>query len=248
MENRKAFNFYRSYYEIAKELPSKDRDAFLWALLEKQFENKETDLKGLAKFAYISQKHSIDKQIKGYLDKTKGLKNPNPTEDPNQDPNQDPTEGGKQDPTKDPKQQVQEKGEVQEKEKGEEELNELYKLYPSQTFRDGIKSSTKSKEKNLKKLKTLLSKKEHSFDSLKLAIETEIKSKKVVNGIPEYLKNFGTFLNNLPDIEEQKPEVNTNIINYRWSDEQMQRTIEKDKAESYFANMAQGGYKAIILD
>jgi uncharacterized phage protein (TIGR02220 family) len=101
---RQAFNFYRSYWDVAKELNEKDRLAFYDALLTRQFTGEETELKGLVKFAYLSQKHSIDKQIKGYEDKTKR---------PLQDPRQDPTQGGTQGPS------VQEK----EKEKGKEEID-----------------------------------------------------------------------------------------------------------------------------
>ena len=68
---RKAFKFYRSYFDVAKELNDKDRLAFYDALLTRQFDGIELDLNGLAKFAYISQKHSIDAQIKGYEDKVK---------------------------------------------------------------------------------------------------------------------------------------------------------------------------------
>ena len=68
---RQAFNFYRSYYEVAKELSKKDREEFLMAILKKQFEGIEPELEGMVKFAYLSQKHSIDKQVKGYEDKTK---------------------------------------------------------------------------------------------------------------------------------------------------------------------------------
>ena len=69
---RKGFNFYRSYYDVAKELSEKDRAAFLWALIQKQFDNKPADnLTGNAKFAYISQEYSINQQVKGYFDKTK---------------------------------------------------------------------------------------------------------------------------------------------------------------------------------
>ena len=68
---RKAFNFYRSYWEIANELNDKDRLAFYDALLTRQFTGVEIELIGLSKFAYVSQKHSIDAQIKGYEDKTK---------------------------------------------------------------------------------------------------------------------------------------------------------------------------------
>ena len=135
-----------------------------------------------------------------------------------------------------------------EEKKREEEINNLYNLYPSQTLRKGKKCSTRSKEKNLNKLKNLLSKKEHTFETLKTAIEAEVKSKNLVNGIPEYLKDFNTFLNNLPDIEYQEPVINENLITYRWHDEQHKRTIEKDKAERYFASMAEGGYKAIIIN
>jgi hypothetical protein len=67
---RQGFNFYVSYYEVAKELSEKDRLKFLWAILEREFEGIEPSLEGMAKFAYLSQKHSIDKQVKGYEDKT----------------------------------------------------------------------------------------------------------------------------------------------------------------------------------
>jgi len=68
---RKAFNFYRSYYDIAKELKPKDRGEFLWAVLQKQFEGIEPELEGMAKFAYVSQKYNIDAQVLGYETKTK---------------------------------------------------------------------------------------------------------------------------------------------------------------------------------
>jgi len=66
---RKAFKFYRSYFDVAQELNDKDRLAFYDALLNRQFNGIELELNGLAKFAYISQKHSIDAQVKGYEDK-----------------------------------------------------------------------------------------------------------------------------------------------------------------------------------
>lgn len=99
---RQAFNFYRSYWEVANELNEKDRLAFYDALLTRQFTGEETELKGLVKLVYLSQKHSIDKQIKGYEDKTKR---------PLLHPSQDPRQGGAQGPS------VQEKGKEEEKEK-----------------------------------------------------------------------------------------------------------------------------------
>jgi hypothetical protein len=103
---RKAFNFFHSYYDVAKELNDKDRLAFLDALIKKQFEGVNPDLSGMAKFAYLSQKHSIETQIKGYFDKTK---------DPMFDPCQGGTQGGSQGGYVAPS--VQEKEEEKEKEK-----------------------------------------------------------------------------------------------------------------------------------
>jgi len=68
---RKAFNFYNSYFEVAKELNDKDRLAFYDALITRQFTGVELELKGMAKFAYISQKFNIDAQVLGYETKTK---------------------------------------------------------------------------------------------------------------------------------------------------------------------------------
>jgi hypothetical protein len=97
---RQGFNFYVSYYEVAKELSEKDRLKFLWAILEREFEGIEPSLEGMAKFAYLSQKHSIDKQVKGYEDKT----------------------GEKLTPTQGCSVGGTEGGSVQEKEKGKEEV------------------------------------------------------------------------------------------------------------------------------
>ena len=92
MEKRKAFNFYRSYFEIAQELSDMDRLKFYDAILKKQFDNIDIELDGVVKFAYLSQKHSIDKQIQGYFDKTKD-KVFAPTQGPTQGPTEPPTQG-----------------------------------------------------------------------------------------------------------------------------------------------------------
>lgn len=101
MSERKAVKFYRSYWEVAIELNDKDRLAFYDGLLMRQFTGKEPELNGMAKFAYISQKHSIDAQVKGFEDKTKI-------------PLQGGTEGGMQGGTKGPYVQDKEKEKVKE--------------------------------------------------------------------------------------------------------------------------------------
>ena len=74
----------------------------------KQFTGEEPNLDGMVKFAYLSQKHSIDRQVKGYEDKTK-------------DPLVHPSVGGRQGGSVDPS--VQEKEEEKEKEKEKEKVN-----------------------------------------------------------------------------------------------------------------------------
>ena len=77
--DRLVFKFYKSYFDVANELNDNDRLAFYDALLKKQFLGIEPTLKGMSKFAYISQKHSIDLQVKGWEDKMKTSLNSNPT-------------------------------------------------------------------------------------------------------------------------------------------------------------------------
>lgn len=119
LTKRKGFNFFRSYFDVYNEL-EKDSDKldFIEALFNRQFLGiKPTELKGMAKFAYISQTNSIDSQVKGYEDKTKTKLNPLELN------NYTPTVGGcvgvnKKDFT--PTLQVEEKG----KGKGEEKEKE----------------------------------------------------------------------------------------------------------------------------
>ena len=105
MKKRKAFNFYRSYYEVAMNLDSIEREKFLTAILRKQFEDVEPNLDGMSGFAYLSQKHSIDSQVDGYKNKV-----------------------GYQPPTEPPIIPPTEPPSVQEKEKGKEEEKELEKV------------------------------------------------------------------------------------------------------------------------
>jgi hypothetical protein len=77
LTKRKGFNFFRSYYDVYNELGDNDKVAFIDALLDKQFLGVDPDLlTGQAKFAWISQMHSIDQQVKGYQDKTGDILTP----------------------------------------------------------------------------------------------------------------------------------------------------------------------------
>jgi hypothetical protein len=113
MENRKAFNFYRSYYEVAKKLSVEDGHSFLMAILNKQFEDIEPKLDGIVDILYTSQKHSIDSQVEGYKSKIKSLQTP--TQPPSILPTQPPSIPPSIPPS------VQEKEKEEEQEKGEEQ-------------------------------------------------------------------------------------------------------------------------------
>ncbi len=125
LTKRKGFNFFRSYWDVYNELEDSDKLAFIDALLNKQFLGVDPkDLTGMAKFAYISQTHSIESQVKGYEAKMKSILNPTHT------PTEPPTEGGQYTPT----QQVIEK----EKVIGKEEYDIEVDVSSSSDFKDGL--------------------------------------------------------------------------------------------------------------
>lgn len=131
LTKRKGFNFFRSYYDVYNELNDKEKVKFMDALLDRQFLGvKPDDLKGMAKFAYISQTNSIDSQVKGYEDKT-GVQLLAPTEPPCQGVDETiptPTEQVEGEV------QVQVKGEEEEEEKKGEILNNIIYPFDSEEF------------------------------------------------------------------------------------------------------------------
>jgi hypothetical protein len=152
MENkeRTGFTFYRSYYDILDKLDSDSGYKFLKALLDRQFKGIEPNLSGMADFAYVSQKHSIDKQVEGWENKT-GMKltptqggSVGGSQDPSQGGSLPPTEGGSIPPYHPPSNHIvmtteggseggcqdpylQEKEKEKEKEKEQEQLKDFYK-------------------------------------------------------------------------------------------------------------------------
>ena len=142
---RKGFNFFRSYYDVYNELENdKDKVAFIDALLDRQFLGiKPLELKGMAKFAYISQTNSIDSQVKGYEDKTGIILHP--------------TVGGCDTPTEQLQVEVQEKVEVKEKEdidsrklKFAHTLKEFSNIYSREMLKDFYDYWTETNENGKK--------------------------------------------------------------------------------------------------
>jgi len=135
LTKRKGFNFFRSYYDVYNELSDKDKIQFIDALLDRQFLGvKPNNLKGMAKFAYISQTNSIDSQVKGYEDKTKSKLSNTPTLPPTVPP----CYGGQTPPT------------LQVEEKGKEKEKDIYRAFKHLSI---SKSEVKKLGKNWSKIK-----------------------------------------------------------------------------------------------
>ena len=69
VQEREMFKFYKSYYFVYEKLNKIEKLEFIDAVFNKEFFGIEPiNLSKMVEFAYISQKHSIDKQVKGYED------------------------------------------------------------------------------------------------------------------------------------------------------------------------------------
>lgn len=149
LTKRKGFNFFRSYYDVYNELETnEDKVAFIDALLDRQFLGiKPSNLKGMAKFAYISQTNSIDSQVKGYEDKTKTILHP--------------TVGGAVGVITPPALQVEEKEKEKEKVEVKEDINsrklkfantltEFNSIYSRELLKNFYEYWTESNDKGIK--------------------------------------------------------------------------------------------------
>lgn len=221
IKERKAFNFYASYYDVFKELSDSDKLKFIEAILAKQFNDIEPTLKGMAKFAYLSQKHSIDKQVEGFKTKTKSELPP---------PTQDPCQGGTQAPLGQEEVQVQ----VQEKEELKRIISNIYNSYPSKC---PVRLSSNGKTTSDKvKIKSLLK----DISETKLINTIDWYVKECIES-KTYMKNFKTFLNNLPDIEDFKP-IEEKLYKYK-----VHFTLYKNKTEKqYQQDLKQYGNDLIL--
>lgn len=223
-DKRKAFNFFRSYWEVGKELSNKDRLALYDAILTYQFTGEVTPLTGIANIIFISQRHSLDSQIKGYITKNKGLINKI-----NQEPTQDPTVGGTQDPT----QQVEEQVQVEVKEEEEEEVQQVNKKKSKPKINYiyfGEFKNIQIEDSNIDEFSILFEKEKIEWIVKKLDAWLETKTKKSIG-----LRSFKAYCNNWVEgsyIEfknKQKPQKQTSlgaiaeIANEDWSDFKLTR-------------------------
>ena len=111
---KKAFNFYRSYYETSLLLQKEDKAEFLEAILHYQFTGELIEPNSpMALLAFRGQIHSLRKQVIGYeMGK-------------NTYPNGNPTKGKYKGEYKGSHKEEQEQEQEQEKEKEKEEINNI---------------------------------------------------------------------------------------------------------------------------
>ena len=116
MENRKAFNFYRSYYETGLLLDNEDRIEYYDAILHYQFTGEKKEPKReKARLLFRGQIHSLDKQVIGY---NKGL-----ATYPNGNPTKGQHKGNHKGSHKEVQEKEQEQVEVKEKVKEEDKID-----------------------------------------------------------------------------------------------------------------------------
>lgn len=110
-EQRQAFNFYRSYYEVSLLLDEINRAEFINSILHYQFTGEILEPKNRdASIMFKGQIHSLKKQVNGY---TKGKETY---------PNGNPTKGKDKGSHKEVQDKEKEKEEVQVKEKEENDI------------------------------------------------------------------------------------------------------------------------------
>ena len=143
MNKRKAFNFYRSFYDVYKELNEKQAKEFMDNLLAVEFLEKSIDevvfKDKICSIIWSSIKHSIEAQVKGYAHKTGlSLENDIPTVAP----------------TVAPCQQGEGEEEGEEKEQGEGIFNASFHFAPLSELVSQLKAKKDTqKHKPLKTIK-----------------------------------------------------------------------------------------------
>ena len=77
---RESFIFYRSFYESIKELNEQEQYELYKAIMEYQFDDKESELKGIAKAIFTLIKPQLEANNKRYENGCKGGRPKNQTE------------------------------------------------------------------------------------------------------------------------------------------------------------------------
>lgn len=94
LTKRHAFNFLRSYFDVLNEIPKKeDKLDFLLSIINKQFLDEDPEgLNFVVKLSYESQRHAVEKSVKGWKRANNTDMLGNPPSDPKVNPPSDPKE------------------------------------------------------------------------------------------------------------------------------------------------------------
>ena len=108
---RLAFNFLRSYFDVVNKLQTdKDKLDFLLAVINKQFLNEDpTKLDFIPNLCYESQRHAIEKSVKGWIRANNGNPPNDPTTNP---PSNPPSKVGSNPKEEEVKEEVEEKEQI----------------------------------------------------------------------------------------------------------------------------------------
>lgn len=80
------------------------------------------------------------------------------------------------------------------------DVEEVYQAYPTRDANNGNRPTGKG-QKDKSTIKRLLTSGDYTKDQLLTIIKREVESREETGA---YLRNFSTFLNNLPDLEEEE--------------------------------------------
>lgn len=197
MEKRKSFIFYRSFSEALKKCPDDVQLQLFWAIVDYALDFKKPEkLEGLAEIMFTLIEPQIEANNKRFIDGIRGGR-PQKEDDikTSGSSKQKPVVTSKQKPNNNVDNNVDNK----ENSKKEKFIDEIYNLYPSKCPVRDISTGKCKKDKD--RIEKLLH--TYSREEIKLVVKKEIEDK--LGKFP--LKNFSTFLNNFPDPEEIKQEL-----------------------------------------
>ena len=207
---KKGFILYKSLYEPIKALDRNQKGELMEAIFEYQLTgNIIENMNPIVNMAFMFFKNQFDIDNDKYIEKCKKAK-----ESIQKRWNKQNTNEYERIETNTNNTDKREKKEDNSKKTKEEskEIEYIYNLYPSRC--DTRKTSTGKTKKNKEQIKKIL--KDHSKEHLESTIKKYIEESKQAKS---YIKNFGTFLNNLPDYEEIEEIDNNKFDYYRFNDE-----------------------------
>lgn len=204
---KKAFNFYRSYYETSLLLQKEDKAEFLEAILHYQFTGELIEPNSpMALLAFRGQIHSLRKQVIGYEMGKNTYPNGNPTKGK--------YKGEYKGSHKEEQEQEQEQEKEKEKEKGKEEINninfdKLLSFLNSKTDRNFKLVNKKVQGKYLARLKEGYTKKD-ILDAVSNAVKSDYhKGENFKYLTPEFFSRSET-LDKYSNVNNKQKENNVN--------------------------------------